>query len=168
MVQPDHIPAPDLDAESLRIAIVTSVYHEPITSSLEQAAREAFHEAGGLPDRLIVHHSPGAFELTSICRGLVIDRGSRTPDAVIALGCVITGETPHDRYICHSVAQGLTNLTLQSGIPIAFGLLTCNTMDQAVARSGGDHGNKGREAMHAAIRTAHVIRSLDAGGIPNP
>ena len=168
MVQPEHITTADLDAESLRIAIVTSVYHEQITLALEQAASEALHEPGGLPDRLIVHHSPGAFELTSICRGLVIDRGSRTPDAVVALGCVITGETRHDRYICHSVAQGLTNLTLQSGIPIAFGLLTCNTLEQAIARSGGDQGNKGREAMHAAIRTAHVIRSLDAGGIPSP
>ena len=168
MVQPDTNQPLDLDAETLRIAVVTSAYHAEVTDALRDAAAAAFEAAGGLPSRLSMIAAPGAFELTAICRGLVVDRGSRTPDAVVALGCVITGETNHDRYICQSVAQGLTDITVQSGIPIAFGLLTCQSMEQARARAGGDHGNKGREAMHAAIRTAHAIRSLDAGGVPAP
>ena len=164
MVQPQPNDTPTLEADTLRIAIVTSGYHAEITSSLQRAAESAFLEAGGQPDRLICIEAPGTFELTAICRGLTVDKGHRTPDAVVALGCVITGETTHDRYICQSVSEGLTNLTLQTGVPIAFGVLTCQTMEQAESRAGGEHGNKGREAMHAAIQTAHIIRGLDSGG----
>ncbi|MBG84800.1 MAG: 6,7-dimethyl-8-ribityllumazine synthase [Phycisphaerae bacterium] len=166
MVQPQKQHGPDLEADTLRIAIVTSSYHAEITGPLRRAAEQAFLDAGGQPDRLICIESPGTFELTAICRGLTVDKGHRTPDAVVALGCVITGETTHDRYICQSVSEGLTNLTIQTGVPIAFGVLTCQTMEQAKSRSGGEHGNKGLEAMHAAIRTAHVIRGLDSGGAP--
>ncbi|MAT80931.1 MAG: 6,7-dimethyl-8-ribityllumazine synthase [Phycisphaerae bacterium] len=166
MVHVDTNLPPELEADVLRIAIVTSEYHEDITKPLKEAAEAAFLEAGGSPSRLVSLDAPGTFELTAVCRGLVVDRGHRTPDAVVALGCVIAGETRHDRYICNSVSRGLTDLTIQTGIPIAFGVLTCETREQALARAGGDKGNKGREAMHAAIRTAHVIRGLDAGGIP--
>ncbi len=164
MVQPQKQHAPTLEADTLRIAIVTSGYHAEITSSLKNAAQTAFLEAGGRPERLICIEAPGTFELTAICRGLTVDKGHRTPDAVVALGCVITGETNHDRYLCKSVSGGLTDLTVQTGVPIAFGVLTCQTMEQAESRSGGDHGNKGQEAMHAAIQTAHIIRGLDSGG----
>jgi len=166
MTRPDADIPVELDAEMLRIAIVTSEYHQEITGSLRQAAVNAFHEAGGQPDRLAEFTAPGAFELTAICRGLVVNRGPRTPDAVVALGCVITGETTHDQYICRSVAHGITELTLLTGIPISFGLLTCGTIEQARERAGGARGNKGQEAMHAAIRTAHGVRGLDAGGVP--
>lgn len=166
MVQPQSNDVPTLEADTLRIAIVTSGYHTEITGPLQHAARTAFLEAGGLPDRLMCIEAPGTFELTAICRGLTVDKGNRTPDAVVALGCVITGETTHDRYICQSVSEGLTQLTIQTGVPIAFGVLTCQTMEQARSRAGGDHGNTGREAMHAAIQTAHVIRGLDSGGAP--
>lgn len=166
MVQVDTNLPPDLEADVLRIAVVTSEYHSEVTGPLREAAETAFLEAGGQPERLLSIAAPGTFELTAICRGLVVDRGHRTPDAVVALGCVITGETTHDRYICDGVSRGLTDLTIQTGVPIAFGVLTCQTREQALARAGGDKGNKGREAMHAAIRTAHVIRALDAGGVP--
>ena len=165
MALPQKHTMPTLEADTLRITIVTSGYHTQITSSLRDAATAAFMEAGGQPDRLTCIEAPGTFELTAICRGLIVERGHRTPDAVVALGCVITGETTHDRYICESVANGLTALTVQTGIPIAFGVLTCQTMKQATDRSGGSHGNKGTEAMHAAIQTANVIRGLDSGGV---
>ena len=158
----------DLDASSLRVSIVTSGYHAEITGALQRGAQETFLAAGGRPGRLTTITAPGAFELTAICRGLVVDRGSRTPDAVVALGCVITGETTHDQYINHSVARGLTDLTVTTGVPIAFGLLTCQTLEQAQARAGGSRGNKGDEAMQAALRTAHIIRTLDGGGDPSP
>ena len=166
MAQPDSSPPADLDATSLRVAVVTSDYHSEVTDVLRRGAQEAFLDAQGQPDRLTMITSPGAFELTAICRGLVIDRDHRTPDAVVALGCVITGQTTHDQYINHSVARGLTDLTIASGVPIAFGLLTCQTIEQARDRAGGRLGNKGVEAMHAAIRTAHIIRTLDGGGEP--
>lgn len=166
MVQADTNLPPDLEADVLRIAIVTSEYHAEVTKALKDAAEAVYMAAGGRPDQLISIAAPGTFELTAICRGLVVDRGHRTPDAVVALGCVIAGETHHDRYICHSVSRGLTDLTIQTGVPIAFGILTCETMAQALARAGGEKGNKGQESMQAAIRTAHIIRGLDAGGAP--
>ena len=82
-------------------------------------------------------------------------------DAVVAIGCVITGETTHDRYINGGVSGALAQLAIQTSTPVAFGVLTCNSMDQALARAGGDVGNKGRESMLAAIDAAHTIRSLD-------
>jgi 6,7-dimethyl-8-ribityllumazine synthase len=166
MLPSESISPLEFDAHTLRIAVVTSSYHAELTDRLRDGAVAAFHQAGGQPDRLQCLSVPGAFELTAVCRGLVIDRGSRTPDAVVALGCVITGETRHDEYIIAAVANGLTSLIVETGVPIAFGLLTCSTMDQAVARAGGDKGHKGEEAMRAAIRTAHVVRGLDAGGVP--
>jgi 6,7-dimethyl-8-ribityllumazine synthase len=148
---------PQTGADGLRLAVVVSRYHESITRAMRDGAVEAFAAAGGRRDDLLVVPVPGSFELTALCRELA---HSGEFDAIVALGCVITGETTHDQYICQAVANGLTSITVQTGVPIGFGLLTCQSVEQARARAGGTHGNKGAEAMRAAIATALAIRRV--------
>jgi len=148
---------PEADAGGLRVGLAVSRYHDRITDALCKAAVDRFRRAGGADADLRVVRTPGAFELTAVCRAFA---AGGEIDAVVALGCVISGETDHDRYLASAVATGLTMITVETGVPIAFGLLTCASLDQAAARAGGDHGNKGDEAMLAAIETARVIRSL--------
>jgi len=150
----------ELDATGLRIGIAVSRYHGDITEALCQAAVGTFTAAGGKRDDLTIVSAPGSFELTAMAGALA---AREDLDAVVALGCVIRGETAHDEYICRSVAQGLTAITLETGKPVAFGLLTCHTKHQARERAGGEHGNKGEEAMAAIIETVHTLRDIAAG-----
>lgn len=154
MYSPDQ---PETDASGLRVALVVSRYHARITDALCVAATECFQSAGGRVDDLEIVHTPGAFELTVVCRAQAV-RGDF--DAVVALGCIISGETDHDRYIASAVATGLTMITVDTSVPVAFGVLTCRTLEQALARAGGDRGNKGAEAMAAAIETARTLQGL--------
>jgi len=150
-------PSNAINARSLRIVIVTSTYHSELTGALERGAVKAFHDAGGEPSRLRIVKAPGAFELVAISRAAAV-RGD--VDAVVALGCVLTGETSHDRHICDAVAHGLARISVEFGKPAAFGVLTCQTLGQAQARAGGAKGNKGEEAMRAAIGAAQAIKEL--------
>jgi len=157
------------DAKGLRIAIAVSGYHAEITDSMREAAIEAFTKAGGDAATLIIVPAAGAFELTAICQALArlpARAGHPAIDAIVAIGCVIAGETNHDQYLAQSVTQGLTTLTLQTGVPIAFGILTCQNLEQARARSiaapAAGCSNKGTEAMQAAIQTVNSIRMIDA------
>lgn len=147
------------NARNLRIAIVVSRYHRPVTDALRAGAVARFLSADGAEDDLLIVEAPGAFELVAIARSLA---GREDIDAVVALGCVITGETPHDQYICSAVATGLASIAVLTGVPVAFGVLTCRTLEQAHERAGGAHGNKGDEAMAAAIDAALTIRAIDA------
>ena len=149
---------PEADAAGLRVGLAVSRYHDRITDALCKAAVDRFRRAGGADADLRVVQTPGAFELTAVCRAFI---AGGNIDAVVALGCVISGETDHDRYLASAVATGLIMLTVETGVPVAFGLLTCASLDQAEARAGGDRGNKGDEAMIAAIETARVVRSLN-------
>jgi 6,7-dimethyl-8-ribityllumazine synthase len=144
-------------ADGLRIGLVVSRYHKQITDALYGGAVKHHEECGGRADDLVVAQSPGAYELVAICRALAHEGDY---DAIIALGCIITGDTMHDQYIAGAVSQGLMNLTIETGVPIAFGVLTCKTIEQAQARAGGDKGNKGAEAMAAAIEAANAIRAV--------
>lgn len=144
------------DAGGLRIGVAVSRYHGEVTGAMRRAAEEAFSAAGGSAQNLLVIEAPGAFELTAVCRALA-DNGL---DAVVALGCVIAGETRHDRHLADAVAQGLTAITVRTGVPVAFGVLTCENLEQAKARSGGDKGNKGAEAMQAAIAAARAVQAI--------
>lgn len=145
------------DARGLRVGIVTSRYHGEITGALQQGARNAFLGAGGREADLLLVDAPGSFELVSIAHALA---ARADLDAVVCLGCVLTGETTHDRYICEAVANGLADITARTGRPVAFGVLTCQTREQAAARAGGDRGNKGEEAMHAALIAAHAVQRV--------
>jgi len=142
------------DAEGMSVAIVTAHWNKDITGELRAQAIAAAEEAGAyVRDYTVV----GALELPVVVQALADDH-----DAVVALGCVIRGGTPHFDYVCDSVTDGLTRIALDKATPIGNGVLTCNTHEQAVERSGvpGSTENKGREATIAALHTAALLRSL--------
>jgi len=143
-------------ADGLRIGLAVSTYHAEITDSMRRAAESAFAAAGGDASDLYVLEVPGAFELIAAARALA---EREDIDAIVALGCVIRGETWHDRAIVNAVASGLSAIIVESGLPVAFGVLTCENFEQAKERAGGSKGNKGAEAMHAAIMTALAIHA---------
>ena len=140
-----------------RVAIVTSRYHHAITSRLEEGAVEAFIGAGGAEADLVRCSSPGAFELVAIAAALA---ARSDLDGVVALGCIVAGETRHDRYLAAAVAQSLADLSARHAKPVAFGVLTVNELKQARDRAGGKVGNKGREAMEATLLAAETIASM--------
>jgi 6,7-dimethyl-8-ribityllumazine synthase len=132
------------------VGIVVSEWNENITERLLKGACNTLQKHGVKAENTLIKHVPGSFELTYGARKLLnIDNRL---DVVIALGCVIRGETPHFDYVCSAVTQGLTQLNLQGDIPFIFGLLTTDTMKQAEDRSGGTFGNKGDEAAITAIK----------------
>ena len=158
-----------LNAQGLRIGMAVSRYHAEITESMANAARLVFLDAGGREDDLLVVPAAGSFELTALCRCLAMldsKLPQRSLDAVVALGCLITGQTAHDLHIAQSVTQGLTAITVQTGMPVAFGVLTCASLELARARSveARPELNKGAEAMRAAIETVQGIRWIESGG----
>ena len=150
---------PDAAADGLRIGLAVSRYHAEITDAMRAAAVRQFIDAGGAEKDLRIVDVPGAFELTAVCRALAA-RGDL--DAIVAIGCIISGQTTHDRYIASAVAQGLTMITVQTGVPIAFGVLTCQGPEQARARASAKR-NKGAEAMAAAIETCRAVRAVTGG-----
>ncbi|MEN0019778.1 MAG: 6,7-dimethyl-8-ribityllumazine synthase [Planctomycetota bacterium] len=140
-----------------RIALVVSRYNESVTGALRHAAREAFLQRTGALEGLVEIDAPGSFELVAIAAAAA-ETGAF--DGVVALGCLIHGDTWHDRYIAQGVTRGLVDLGLATGLPIGFGLLTCETADQAHQRAGGTHGNKGADAMHACLDTLQQVIAL--------
>ena len=131
-----------------RVGIAYSTYNSNITKRLLEGAKATLTEAGFSADRILVAEVPGAWELP-----LAAKRMAEISDvaAVVALGAVIRGETTHDQYINSSVSHALMELMMQTGKPIGFGLLTCNTMEQAIHRAGGNVGNKGCETAEAVL-----------------
>lgn len=144
------------------VAVVVSRYNGSVTSRLLEGALGAYRAAGGDERAVTVVDAPGSFELVALCNAAA--RTGRF-GAVVALGCIIKGETEHDRYIAHAVSEGLARITVETGVPIAFGVLTVNTPEQARERAGGAVGNKGAEAMDAALATAAAIRALEEGTV---
>ena len=144
------------DARGRRIGLVVSRYHHSIVDRLADGAASVFVKAGGEDRDLLRIDAPGAFELPVIAATL-LRRGD--VDAVVTVGLVLTGETTHDRYICESVAHALQELAIETGKPAAFGVITCQTLAQADARSGGAKGNKGEEAMTAALLAVSAVRA---------
>jgi 6,7-dimethyl-8-ribityllumazine synthase len=151
-------------AAGFRFALVVSKYHDFITDRLQAGALEALTAAGVVASDITVVRVPGAFEIPLAAQHAA---ESRRFDAVIALGCVIRGETPHFDYICSAVAHGLTAASAATGVPIAFGVLTTNSVEEALARAGDGPGNKGRESAIAAIEMAEVLASLRAQTAPD-
>jgi len=144
-------------AQGMRIGIVVSQYHAEITHAMRDAARQCFLDAGGRDEDLTIIDAPGSFELIALATALA---DQQEIDAVVTLGCIITGETTHDQYIAHAVANGLAALTVSTGVPVAFGVLTCQTLAQARERAGGKVGNKGEEAMQAAIASFGAVKAI--------
>lgn len=140
------------DASRLKVGIAVSEFNSDITGSMLSAALETLREWKVPEKATMIMHVPGSFELPLASAKLI----KKKADVVIALGCVIKGETKHDEYISHAVANGLTQLTLSSGVPIGFGVITPNTLAQAKARSRGK-ANKGIEATVAALRMALAV-----------
>jgi 6,7-dimethyl-8-ribityllumazine synthase len=144
-------------ASGYRFAIVVSRFNDAITGSLSDGAQAALREAGARADDVEVVSVPGAFELPQAARSLA-ETGRF--DAVICLGCVIRGATPHFEYISGSVAHGIQDASGATGVPMAFGVLTTDTWEQAEERAGGGRDNKGFEAAAAAIEMAQLFRRL--------
>ncbi len=146
-----------LDATGLRFAIVTSRFNEFICSRLLDGARDALVRHGAAESNLSVVWAPGAWELPLICKAIA-DTGKH--DAVIALGCVVRGQTPHHEYIASEATKGLAQVSLESGVPIGFGLLTTDTIEQAVERAGAKAGNKGADAALSAVEMANLLKEI--------
>lgn len=146
------------NAHKMRFGIVVSDWNSDVTWKLLEGALKTLKKHGAAEKNIIVKHVPGSFELTI---GAQFIAEYDDVDAVICLGCVIQGETPHFTYICQGVTQGITQLNLEYNIPFIFGVLTVNNKDQALERSGGKHGNKGDEAAITAIRMAALQSEME-------
>ena len=141
------------DGSSLRISIVVSEWNEQITESLFRACYQTLTEAGCKAENILRKNVPGSFELVL---GAKIAIANDRPDAVICLGCVIQGETRHFDFICNAVAQGIMRLNIDHSLPVVFGVLTPENMQQAIDRAGGQYGNKGVEAAVTALQMARL------------
>jgi 6,7-dimethyl-8-ribityllumazine synthase len=138
----------NLSKANYRIGIVSTRWHSDITDKLLKGALDTLKKHGIPTSAITLKKVPGAFELPLGAQWI---KESAKADAVICLGCIIKGETPHFDYISQAVAMGIMELNLKYNIPFIFGVLTCNTLKQAKQRSGGKHGNKGVEAALAAL-----------------
>ena len=145
------------NAKLFRFGIVVSEWNHNITEGMFQGAVNALKDCGALAENIVRWNVPGSFELIYGCKRMT--ETMATLDAVIAIGSVIQGETKHFDYVCEAVSQGIKDINIQGDIPVIFCVLTDNTMQQAIDRSGGKHGNKGTEAAIAAIKMAHLRKT---------
>jgi 6,7-dimethyl-8-ribityllumazine synthase len=146
-----------ITARGRKVAIVAARFNEFIVSSLLRGATASWVEHGGAAEDLLVARVPGAFELPVVARKLA---ASGRWDAVIALGCVIRGDTPHFEYVAGECARGLNLVALETGVPVIFGVLTVETVDQALERAATTEANKGGESMDTALEMADLLARL--------
>jgi 6,7-dimethyl-8-ribityllumazine synthase len=149
----------DLDATGLRFGVIASRFNDEIVSGLLDGAIECLTRHGARDEDIDVYRVPGAFEIPTLARKLV----SRY-DAIIALGCLLRGDTPHFDFISAQVTNELSRVAVDTQSPVAFGVITCNTHEQAVERSSKGSGNKGWEAALAAIEMANLFRRMNDEG----
>lgn len=147
----------EASARGRRVAIVAARFNDLIVSSLLKGARAAWLARGGASEELLVARVPGAFELPVVARRLA---SSGRYEAIVALGCVIRGDTPHFAYVAGECARGLQLASLETGVPIIFGVLTVETLEQALERAATSAGNKGGEAMECALEMAALMARL--------
>jgi 6,7-dimethyl-8-ribityllumazine synthase len=148
----------ELTARDLRFAIVTTRFNEFVVEPLLRGALDALKRHGASEKQIEIVRVPGAFDMPVVVRKLAL---SRRYEALIALGAVIRGQTPHFDYVAGECASGLARIALESGVPVGFGVLTTENMEQAVDRAGGKAGNKGADAALAALEMANLLRRLD-------
>ncbi|MGD1845792.1 MAG: 6,7-dimethyl-8-ribityllumazine synthase [Salibacteraceae bacterium] len=146
------------EATGMRFGVVVSEWNHAITSALAEGAIATLQRHGAAPDDILVHHVPGSYELPFGAQ-LVLE--SSNVDAVICLGSVIRGETSHFDFVCQAVSQGIKDVGLAYHLPVVFGVLTDDNLQQAKDRSGGRHGNKGDEAAVTAIKMVALQNNLE-------
>lgn len=146
-----------ISAAGFRFAILVARFNSFITDRLLSGALDALTRAGGAAENIEVIKVPGSWELPFVAREVA---NQKRHDAIIALGAVVRGDTPHFDYVAGEAATGLAQVAAQCGVPIAFGVLTCNTIEQAIDRSGAKSGNKGFDAAMTAIEMASLVRQL--------
>ena len=151
----------DHNAEGLRFGVIASRFNEEIVEGLLAGALECLARHGAADDAVDIYRVPGAFEIPTLARALTEDGQC---NALVALGCVLRGDTPHFEFIANQVTTELSRLSSDAELPIAFGVITCDTMQQAVERSSPGAGNKGWEAALAAIEMANLWRVLRTRG----
>lgn len=149
--------AGQLDAKGLKVAIVATRFNDFIVDRLVGGAQDYLERHGLNPADITLVRIPGAFELPLVCQKLA---AARKYDGSLALGAVIRGGTPHFDYVCAEASKGIAQAMLQSGTPIGFGLLTCDSIEQAIERAGSKGGNKGVEAAAAMLETIRVLEQL--------
>jgi len=141
----------------MKFAIIVARFNSFITDRLLQGAEDALRRSGAKAEDVEIVKVPGSWELSLVAKTLAT---AKRHDAIIALGAVIRGETPHFDHVANQASSGLASVQLETGIPIAFGVLTTNTVEQAIDRAGGKSGNRGFDAAITAIEMADVIRNL--------
>jgi 6,7-dimethyl-8-ribityllumazine synthase len=149
-----------LNANSLKLAIVVGRFNSFITERLLEGAVDAFVRHGGMEGDLEVIRVPGSWEMPVVAAELA---RQKRHDGIVCLGAVIRGETPHFDYVAGNSASGLAGVSVETGIPISFGVLTTNTVEQAIDRAGAKSGNKGFDAVVTAIEMANLLRNLRSG-----
>jgi 6,7-dimethyl-8-ribityllumazine synthase len=143
-----------------KYAILVSRWNDLITSRLLDGAKDTLIRHGAKKENLTIIWAPGSYELPLVAQRLA--RKAQKYDAIIALACVIRGGTPHFDYVASEVSKGLANVSLQTGMPISFGVLTTNSIEQAIERAGTKMGNKGCEAANAALEMVNLLSKLDS------
>jgi 6,7-dimethyl-8-ribityllumazine synthase len=147
----------DHNAEGLRFAVIASRFNDEIVDGLLRGALDCLSRHGAADDAVSVYRVPGAFEIPTLAAKLIdID----DIDAIVTLGCLLRGDTPHFDFIAAQVTNDLSRVATDAKLPVAFGVITCNTLEQAVERSSAGSGNKGWEAALAAIEMANLWRAL--------
>ena len=148
----------ELLARDLRFAILAARFNDFVVEPLIRGALDALRRHGVADKQIDIVRVPGAFDIPIVARKLAL---AHRHEALIALGCVIRGQTPHFDYVAGECAGGIARIALESGVPIAFGVLTTDTAEQAVDRAGGKAGNKGADAALVALEMANLLRRLD-------
>lgn len=146
-----------LNASGLKVAIVAARFNDFIVDRLIGGAVDYLYRHGLEPANLIIVRAPGAFELPIICQKVA---AAKQHNGIVALGAVIRGATPHFDYVCAEATKGLAQIALHTGVPVGFGLLTCDTIEQAIERAGSKAGNKGCEAAGAMLETIRVLEQI--------
>ena len=147
----------ELSAKDLRFAIIVGRFNSFITERLLAGALDALTRTGCPQENIEIVRVPGSWEMPVVAREVA---KAKRHDAIIALGAVIRGDTPHFDYVAGEAARGLAQISVESGVPVGFGVLTCNTVQQAVDRAGAKSGNKGFDAAMSAIEMANLMRRL--------
>ena len=152
------ISVPKTNNANFKIGIIVSRWNQEVTGALKEGAMQTLLEAGVVRQNILDFEVPGSFELPSAA-AMLLD-ANEDVDAVICLGCIIQGETRHFEFIAQAVANGIAKVGIEYTVPVIFGVLTCNTAEQAADRSGGKHGNKGVEAAASCLQMLHTHKMM--------